>query len=138
MKKFILSISVLFFLASCSSNENFEKKTVEKLYAELKKQNNFESELTENTLFKFLKNVNIAELKAGKKIDQEYLFENFKCDCRDKLSIAYSLENNRFELKIYEEFFEKDLDWCPETTYFFSFKLENNQIKEVKLEQIAG
>jgi len=137
MKTLIFTSLILIFL-SCDSKEKFEKDAVGKLFAELKKQNNFESDLTENILFEFLKNVNIVELKNGKEIEREFLFENFKCDCRDKLSITYSKENNRFELKVYESYFEKDLDWCPETSYFFSFQLDKNKIKEVKLDQIAG
>ena len=138
MKKLFFGFSILILLSSCNLNKKFEKHTVEKLYVELKKEKNFESDLNETMLFEFLKNVNIAELKKGKKIEQDYFFESFKCDCQDKLSISYSNENNKFELNIYEESFEKDLDWCPETTYLFSFQIESTEIKNVMLEQIAG
>lgn len=137
MKNLIFTSLFLIFV-SCSPIENFEKNTVEKLYAELKKQKDFKSDLTENTLIEFLQNVNILKLKNGEKIEQEYLFEKFECNCRDKISIQYSNENDQFELNVYEEYFEKDIDWCPETSYFFSFKLNNSQVENVKLEQIAG
>jgi hypothetical protein len=137
MKKLILTSLFLIFL-SCNSNENLERNTIEKLFVELKKQKDFESDLTLNTLIEFFKNVNISKLTSGKKIEQEYLFENIECDCRDRISIQYSSEKNQYELIIYEEYFIKDLDWCPETSYFFSFKLNNNQVENVKLEQIAG
>ena len=138
MRKLISACIILILSASCASNEKFKKKTVENLYNELKKENEFKSDLTQTILLQFLKNVNISALKKGQKFEHEYLFENFDCECQDNLSISYSTENNRFELTIYEESFEKDFDWCPETTYVFSFLLDKNQIKELKLDLIAG
>ena len=137
MKKIILASLILIFV-SCKSEEKFEKDSIKKLYKSLKEHSEFESDLKENSLVQFLHNISIPELKKGRKVESESLFENFKCDCRDKLSISYSKEKELFELKIDESFFEKELDWCPETTYVFSFKMENNKITEVKLHQIAG
>ena len=77
-------------------------------------------------------------MKNGKVIEKKFLFEDIKCNCNDRLSISYNKENQYFELNVYEEFFEKDLDWCPESSYSFTFKFENNKISDVKLLHLAG
>jgi hypothetical protein len=138
MKKIILVSFIFTFLISCEINSNFEKASIENLFKELKKNSEFESELSEKILVEFLYKVDISDLKNGKSIEKEFLFEDIKCNCKDKLSISYNKENQRFELNIYEEFFEEDLDWCPESSYLFSFKFENNKISDVKLLNLAG
>lgn len=138
MKKIILMNFVFVFFMGCNTKEKFQENTIKKLYVELKKNKEFESDLTENILIEFLENVNISEIKQGKEIEKKLIFENFKCSCLDELKITYSKKNNRFELRIYEEFFEEDIDWCPETTYFFSFKIQDEKILELKLEGISG
>lgn len=137
MKKIIVVSLILIFI-NCKSEVKFEKDAIKKLYSSLQKFKEFESDLEETTLVQFLNNVKISDLEKGKEVENEFLFENFKCDCNDKLSILYSNEKQQFELKIDESYFEKELDWCPETTYIFSFKMENDEITEVKLIQIAG
>ena len=64
------------------------------------------------------------------------LFENFECDCYDRIKISYS--DTRFILWIDEEFYEKDLDWCPESSYSYSFKIEDKKITDLKLDFMAG
>lgn len=138
MKKISFTIVLLILFASCNSSKNFEKSTVKNLYLALKNQQDFKSDLTENTLFEFLKNVNILELENGIEFEKELFFEKCECDCKDKISIKCSKGGKLFELNIYEESFENDLDWCPETSYIFTFQIKNNKIQDFRLKFIAG
>lgn len=133
-----LILNSFLLIYSCSTNNVFDENEVIKLYLEIKNDNNLDSELSEQILLDFFKEVSIFDLKKGKTFEREILFEDYNCDCIDRISILYNKSTSRIELNVYEEFFEKDLDWCPETSFMFSFKLEKNNITDIKLEFIAG
>lgn len=125
--------------ANSKSNSEFEirvfdQNLVQQLYNELK--SNFEIGFTQKHLNSALIGLKISELKKGKEFEKEMLFENFKCECYDNIKISYS--ENRYRLWIYEEFYEKDLDWCPESNYSYSFTIANDKITDLKLDFMAG
>ncbi|WP_156109273.1 hypothetical protein [Polaribacter sp. Hel1_85] len=117
-----------------SNSIKFDNNLVEKLYKNLK--SNFEIDFELSHLNNALNGIKMSELKNGKIFEKEMLFENFNCECYDKITISYS--ENRFLLDIYEEFFEKELDWCPESSYRYSFKIVNKTISDLKLDFMAG
>jgi hypothetical protein len=83
--------------------------------------------------------IGLADLKAGKEVEKEILFEeNCNCNCYDKIRIAYDAERQRYVLHIYEEFYEPDMDWCPESSWQYSFNIEDNQIIDLNLDFMAG
>ena len=61
MKKIILVSFIFTFLISCEINSNFEKASIENLFKELKKNSEFESELSEKILVEFLYKVDISD-----------------------------------------------------------------------------
>ena len=135
--RFLFLCSFLLTL-SCTSNNNFDEAEIVKLYHEIKNNNGLDSDLSEQILLNFFKEVSISDLKNRNSFEKELFFEECKCYCKDKLSISFNKSTELFELNVYEEFFENDLDWCPETSFMFSFKLEHNNISNIKLEFIAG
>jgi hypothetical protein len=143
----ILLTAIVFAIVSCgqSSRENvtttspadiqvFDKALIFSLYQKL--QSDFEVYFEEKHLDKLLLNQDIQSLKNGTTIEKEMLFESFECDCYDKLRISYS--DDRFVLWVYVEFYEEDLDWCPESAYSYSFLIENHEITDLKLDFMAG
>ena len=86
----------------------------------------------------FLKDVKIEDLKNGKEFEKEVLFENFDCECKDRLKISYDKSTKVFILQIHEASFVKDLDWCPEHSYIGSFKIKGNKIINIVFNLIAG
>ncbi len=143
----ILLTAIVFTIVSCgqSSTENvtttspadiqvFDKALISSLYQKL--QSDFEVYFEEKHLDKLLLNQDIQPLKNGATIEKEMLFESFECDCYDKLRISYS--DDRFVLWVYVEFYEEDWDWCPESTYSYSFLIENHEIIDLKLDFMAG
>lgn len=142
MKKpiiFLLSISTLFSCNSLENNEQplvFETSLIESLYGSLKSQ--FDIDFEKNHLNDLLQNVNIERLKNGLQIEKDFLFENFDCDCFDKMKISYSVKDRRFVLWVYEEYYDKDLDWCPESSFSYSFIIEENKITDLRHDFMAG
>mgnify|MGYP000654540497 CR=1 FL=1 len=115
-------------------SETFDDEIITSLYEKLDAE--FEIPFKQNHLEKFLKNRNILHLKEGKEFEKQILFEDFDCTCYDKLNISYS--DNRFFLDINVQLFVKELDWCPESTYSYSFQIVNHKITDLKLEFMAG
>jgi hypothetical protein len=112
----------------------FDQNLVEQLYNNLK--SNFEIDFKQKHLNNVLDGVKISELNDGKEFEKEMLFENFNCECYDKIRISYS--DKRYILWIYEAFYEKDLDWCPESSYSYSFTIVKDKITDLKLDFMAG
>ena len=54
------------------------------------------------------------------------------------MKISYSQSESRFILFVYEEFYEEELDWCPESSYSYSFGIKNLKIVDLKLDFMAG
>lgn len=155
-KKLITLTGFLVLLLSCKQKENrkdnileekltleskievetvkFDHNLIEQLYNNLK--SDFEIHFGLSHLSDVLNDISISELKNGKEFEKEMLFENFECDCYDRIKISYS--DTRFILWIDEEFYEKDLDWCPESSYSYSFKIEDKKITDLKLDFMAG
>ncbi|MBP6039872.1 MAG: hypothetical protein KA523_06720 [Flavobacterium sp.] len=86
----------------------------------------------------FLKDIKIEDLKNGKEFEKEVLFENFDCDCKDRIKISYNITYGSFILEVSEATYVKDLDWCPEHSYLGSFKIKENKIVNAKFSLIAG
>jgi len=140
-KRLLLPLLSLFILSSCSLTEEPETSTfspslIQSLNLKLSKQ--FEIDFQETHLVELLNGINLEELKNGKEYEKEFLFEDFECDCFDKIKISYSNQDGRFNLWVYEEFFEEGLDWCPESSYSYSFKIDNNKIVDLQLDYMAG
>lgn len=141
MRKYLICLAVGLLSFSCkersvSKIELFDQDLNKSLYEKLNSE--FEIHFSLKDLNSVLNGVKIGELKKGKEIEKVMLFENFKCDCYDKIKISYSQSENRFILFIYEEAFVEDLDWCPESSYCFSFNLKNNKIIDLRMDFIAG
>ncbi|MCR8668054.1 hypothetical protein NO995_10200 [Aestuariibaculum sp. M13] len=107
---------------------------IEKLFKNLK--SNFEIDFKLSHLDNALNGINLSELKNGKVFEKEMLFEDFECKCFDKITVSYS--EKRYLLDIYEEFYEEELDWCPESSYRYSFMIINDNISDLKLDYMAG
>jgi hypothetical protein len=112
----------------------FDQDLVEQLYNNLK--SDFEIGFKQKHLNSILDDIKISELKNGEEFEKEMLFENFECKCYDKIKISYS--DKRYILWIYEEFYEKDLEWCPESSYSYSFTIVNKKITDLRLDFMAG
>ncbi|MDG4716197.1 hypothetical protein [Winogradskyella marincola] len=117
-----------------SNSLEFDKNLIEQLHKNLK--SNFEIDFELNHLNNALNGIKLSELKSGKVFEKEMLFEDFECECLDKITISHS--ENRYLLDIYEEFYEEELDWCPESSYRYSFKIADNKISDLKLDFMAG
>lgn len=129
----------LFFLLLCfnfSFSQNFDEKKTKALYEKFNEQ--LRTPFKYKTLKTFLKDVLIEDLKSGKVVEKEVLFEDFNCDCTDKLKISYDKKTNVFILFISEKTFDKNLDWCPEHTFLGFFNIEKNEIVAVEFKFIAG
>lgn len=140
-KHLLLPLLSIFILSSCSLTEepgtsNFSPSLIQSLHLKLSEQ--FEIDFQESHLIELLSGINLEELKNGKEYEKEFLFEDFQCDCFDKIKISYSSQDDRINLWVYEEFFEEGLDWCPESSYSYSFIIENNDIVDLQLDYMAG
>ena len=149
-------IVILFLIFSCKQKENqkvkiaeqnqtielnqqkeiFDQNLINSLYGELKSK--FEIDFSRKHLTSLLNGISVTELKNGKEFEKEMLFEVFKCECYDKIKISYSQSESRFILFVYEEFYEEELDWCPESSYSYSFGIKNLKIVDLKLDFMAG
>ena len=54
------------------------------------------------------------------------------------MDLSYDNKQDAFILYIYEETYVEDMDWCPESTYQYSFKIKDQKATSVKLEFLAG
>lgn len=135
MKKTFLFFFFVLSFNFCLSQDFDETKT-KVLFEEFNKL--YKTPFDYNTLHTFFKEIKVEELKSGKEVEKEFLFENFDCECKDKLKISYHKESNSFVLNVYEKTFVEDLDWCPEHLYFGTFKIKNNKIIKVTFKQVAG
>lgn len=117
-------------------SEIFDDEIITSLYEKLNSE--FDIDFNQNHLESILKNRDILSLKEGEEFEKEMLFEDFKCDCLDKIRISYNEADDRFILWVYEEFYEADLDWCPESSYSYSFQIANHKITDLKLDFMAG
>lgn len=136
-KSMCLLLFLVFQFGSCQTNkhpfnESLKKDLFDKLNAKEKTSFSYKN------LSDLLSLTNINDLEIGAVVEKEFLFENFKCNCNDTMKLSYNREKQLFVLLIYEKSYEKDLDWCPESAYSYSFKITDNKISNVKKEFIAG
>jgi len=127
----------LFVIISCKQQntpKKFDAKLTSQLYSQL--ITNFKSAIgfKESHLTELLTDISIPELKQGKSVEKKMLFEDFQCECYDQMKLSYSNTDNRFILHVYEEFFNKKLDWCPESSSTYSFEILENKISDLKLD----
>ena len=136
--RFFLIFFLVFALFYCNSgfSQNFNKTQIKTLFDTFSKQS--QTPFSYKVLENFLKDVNIENLKKGNVFEKEVLFENFDCDCKDKMQISYDKSTKVFIIQIYEAIFVKDLDWCPEHSYIGSFKIIDDRIVNTKFNLIAG
>lgn len=119
-----------------AKSELFDEEIITALYAELDAE--FYIGFKQSHLEILLRNRDMMSLRAGEVFEEELLFEDFECDCLDKMRVSYAKADKRFVLWIYEEIYEADLDWCPESTYSYSFQIENHKVTDLKLDFMAG
>jgi hypothetical protein len=124
------------FYCNSSSSQNFNTSQVKTLFDAFNKQS--QTPFSYKVLEDFLKDVNIENIKKGNVFEKEVLFENFDCECKDKMQISYNKSTKVFIIQIYEASFVKDLDWCPEHSYIGTFKIKDNKIFNTKFNLIAG
>lgn len=137
IKSIYLLLFLIFHLGSCQSHkvtfdENLKKELFNKLNAKEKTSFSYKN------LSDLLSLTTISGLQQGAIIEKEFLFEDFKCNCNDKMTLSYDKEKELFVLLIYEESYEKGLDWCPESSYSYSFRIVGNKVTAVKKAFIAG
>jgi hypothetical protein len=131
---FIFSFALL--NSNSSNSQNLNKSQVKTLFDKFNEQS--QTPFKYKVLEDFLKDVKIEDLKKGNVFEKEVLFENFDCDCKDKMQISYDKSTKVFIIQIYEASFVKDLDWCPEHSYIGTFKIIDDRIVNTKFNLIAG
>ena len=131
---FIFSFALL--NSNSSNSQNLNKSQVKTLFDNFNEQS--QTPFKYKVLEDFLNDVKIEDLKKGNVFEKEVLFENFDCDCKDKMQISYNKSTKVFIIQIYEASFVKDLDWCPEHSYIGSFKIIDDRIVNTKFNLIAG
>jgi hypothetical protein len=124
------------FYCNSGSSQNINTSQVKTLFDAFNKQS--QTPFSYKVLEDFLKDVNIENIKKGNVFEKEVLFENFDCECKDKMQISYDKSTKVFIVQIYEASFVKDLDWCPEHYYIGTFKIKDNKIFNTKFNLIAG
>ena len=136
--RFYITLFLTFTLLSCnlSLGQNFNKSQIKILFEKFNKQT--QTPFSYKILEDFLKDIKIEDLKKGKEFEKEVLFENFDCECKDKLEISYDKSTKVFILQIHEASFVKDLDWCPEHSYIGSFEIKENKIVNAEFNLVAG
>jgi hypothetical protein len=132
----ILFLSFTLLSFNYSLSQNFNTYQIKTLFDSFNKQS--KTPFNYKVLEDFLKDVKIEDLKKGKEFEKEVLFENFDCECKDKLEISYDKSTKFFILQIHEASFVKDLDWCPEHSYIGFFKIKGNKIVNTEFNLIAG
>ena len=123
---------------TASSEIEFDADFARDLYEKLMKASEGSVSFSQQQLIEFLKAANPEELKNGNSYESELLFESIKCDCLDQMSLSYDQNQDAFILGIYEETYVEDMDWCPESTYQYSFGVKNQQAINVSFEFLAG
>ena len=136
MKKTTCFLFFLFLSLNFCFSQDFDETKTKMLFDKFNEQS--VTPFNHKTLNAFLGAIKIEELKSGKEVEQEVLFEDFDCECKDKLKISYYKKDNSFILYIHEESYIEDLDWCPEHTYQGVFEIKNNDIINVKFKLITG
>jgi len=121
-----------------SNEEHFDASVVSDLYSQLSSLSEGELSFDKNLLSGFLAEVDVVEVKNGNVFEKKVLFESFDCDCFDKLSLSFDKETGRYTLLIYEEIFIEELDWCPESSYGYSFAIKNQKLLDFRLDFMAG
>jgi hypothetical protein len=136
--RFFLIFFLAFALFYCnpSFSQNFNKTQIKSLFDAFNKQS--QTTFSYKVLENFLKDVNIENIKKGNVFEKEVLFENFECDCKDRMKISFDKSTKVFIIQIYEASFVKDLDWSPEHSYIGSFKIIDDRIENTKFNLIAG
>lgn len=71
--RFLFLCSFLLTL-SCISNNNFDEAEIVKLYHEIKNNNGLDSDLSEQILLNFFKEVSISDLKNRNSFEKELFF----------------------------------------------------------------
>lgn len=132
----ILFLSGTLLCCNLSLSQNFNKSQIKTLFDSFNKQS--KTPFNYKVLDDFLKDIKIEDLKNGKEFEKEVLFENFDCDCKDRIKISYNITYGSFILEVSEATYVKDLDWCPEHSYLGSFKIKENKIVNAKFSLIAG
>ncbi|MDB3905352.1 hypothetical protein N9335_02625 [Crocinitomicaceae bacterium] len=138
-------------VSSCETNEPaviskevkpkkiiFDSRFVEDLYGKLQASSEDAMGFSQQQLIDFLKIADPEELKKGNSYGTELLFESFKCNCLDEISISYDENKDAFILSVYEEAYVEDLDWCPESSYEYSFEIQDQKAENVKFDFLAG
>lgn len=134
---FILFLfSFVLLNSNSSTSQNLNKSQVKTLFDTFNKQS--QTPFKYKVLEDFLKEVKIEDIKKGNVFEKEVQFEDFDCDCKDKMQISYDKSTKVFIIQIYEASFVKDLDWCPEHSYIGSFKIIDDRIVNTKFNLIAG
>ena len=144
-----LTFAILF--SSCESNDAsanskktasseiyFDADFAQDLYEKLIKASEGSVSFSQQQLIDFLKTASPEELKNGNSYESELLFESIECDCLDRISMSYDENQDVFILGIYEETYVEDMDWCPESTYQYSFGVKNQKAINVSFEFLAG
>ena len=145
----VLTFSIL--LSSCERNDananskkaasskiEFDTDFAQDLYEKLIKASEGSVSFSQQQLIDFLKTASPEELKNGNSYESELLFESIECDCLDRISMSYDENQDTFILGIYEETYVEDMDWCPESTYQYSFGVKNQKAINVSFEFLAG
>jgi hypothetical protein len=152
---FTKSIIILFcfgiIVSSCETNEStvnstevkpekiiFDSRFAEDLYGKLEAASEDAVNFSQQQLIDFLKIADPTELKNGNSYQTELLFEPFDCNCMDEITISYDEKQEAFILYIYDEAYVEDMDWCPESSYQYSFGIKDQKAIDVKLEFLAG
>ena len=150
-KSIILPLCIVSMVLSCKTNDDVAVSTTEKstkiifdadlsenLYKEMEASSEGVLSFSQQQLSDLLKIADPAELKNGNSYAVELFFEPFECNCLDKMDLSYDNKQDAFILYIYEETYVEDMDWCPESTYQYSFKIKGQKATNVKLEFLAG
>ena len=121
-----------------SSEIDFDADFAQDLYEKLIKASEGSVNFSQQQLTNFLKAANPGELKNGNSYESELLFESIECDCLDRMSLSYNENQDTFILGIYEQTYVEDMEWCPESTYQYSFGVKNQKAINVSFEFLAG
>ena len=136
-KLFCMLLFSIILFESCETkkttfDENIKKELFDKLNTKGKTSFSYKN------LSDLLSFTTIDEVKKGLEIEQTFVFEGFDCNCKDTMKFYYDKDKQMNLIYVYEETYDADEDWCPETTYFYSFKIVDDKIVDVKKEMVAG
>lgn len=150
-KSIIVPFCLGIIISSCETNEPtvtstevtpekiiFDSRFAEDLYGKLEASSEDAIGFSQQQLIDFLKVTDPEELKKGNSYGAELLFESFECNCLDEISISYDANKDAFIISVYEEAYVEDLDWCPESSYEYSFGIQDQKAVNVKFDFLAG